>query len=53
MNSTQQSIRRSRVSLAKARSLGRISDMIFWTVAAGYQFGVANAEVVGAGTTFW
>lgn len=35
MNSTQQSIRRSRASLAKARSLGRISEMIFWTVALG------------------
>lgn len=35
MNSTQQSIKRSRASLAKARSLGRISEMIFWTVALG------------------
>lgn len=33
MNSTQHSINRSRASLAKERSLERISCMIFWTVA--------------------
>jgi hypothetical protein len=37
MNSTQQSISRSRASLLKLRSdVGeRISEMIFWTVAGG------------------
>jgi hypothetical protein len=48
MNSTQQSIRRSRASLAKEMSEERISPIIFWTVAVGG--GVESVpEIVGTG----